>query len=332
MIRLLPIDIVSVGTEYKIVCIETEVFKPERPFFVEDLFENFPEVFSSELEGSETAFVRKMYYTDNQKILYFTVQEFIEKYENIDNNKKLGFIFHMSRCGSTLFSNLLNVSGNTVVYSEPTIINAILDPEKDIKNKGHLVKAAINALSGFSLDSTNCTVIKFRSWNVFFIDEIFSMFRYVPTVFIHRNGLEILSSVCSKPPGWLRARKTNAKFFAEMLKIPLSKIIAMSDEEYVLNVLKSFVDKILTYKRQKIVNLDYLNLKNDFMKVSENVYTITYSGEEKILLNQKMDTYSKDGKTAFAEDSIKKQEKYSSDLITLNNILVESSREKLLNN
>lgn len=117
-----------------------------------------------------------------------------------------------------------------------------------------------------------------------------------------------------------------------MLKIPLSKIIAMSDEEYVLNVLKSFVDKILTYKRQKIVNLDYLNLKNDFMKVSENVYTITYSGEEKILLNQKMDTYSKDGKTAFAEDSIKKQEKYSSDLITLNNILVESSREKLLNN
>src|SRR5574337_1787273 len=44
----------------------------------------------------------------------------------------VGFIFHTSRCGSTLFCQAAKCCSRLHVLSEPPIINAILDPELDI--------------------------------------------------------------------------------------------------------------------------------------------------------------------------------------------------------
>lgn len=330
MTKLLPVDVIIVEGQFKVVCFEVEFFKPDKPFFVDDLYSRFPTLFNSAIEQLENAFVRKMYFSNDERIKFLTIDEYITRFSIVSPERKIGFIFHMSRCGSTLFSNLLKCSSDITVFSEPTIINSVLDPTKDISSidRQALIYSSIKALSNFS-PNNNLTIIKFRSWNIYFIDIIYSGFGFIPSIFIHRNGLEVLSSIMKKRPGWLRAKITCSKFFGGILECSKEDVIKMNDQEYVLRILKSFVEKIIKFKRQKIVSIEYSTLKNEFIEIVNEVFSVRFSEKELEILKEKMKEYSKGENRLFFEDGLKKREEYGSDLVELNENLVEDLRKKL---
>ncbi len=334
MTKLLPIDLVLIDDQFKVVCIDVEFFKPEKPFFVDDLYGRFPEFFKTDTENQREAFVRKMYFSNDQRIKYLSTGEYIKKFSDTSRENKLGFIFHMSRCGSTLFSNLLKCSSDAVVFSEPPIINSVLDPAKSVSRleRQALIRSSINALSDFSSDKNILTVIKFRSWNIYFVDLIYSSFGFVPSIFIHRNGLEILSSIINKPSGWLRAKGTYSEFFGGILGYSREEVIKMSHNEYVLRILRSFLTKVLNFKKQKIVSVEYADIKNEFLRIASEVFSIHYSENELEILKRRMSTYSKDENIKFREDGLKKRRGYARDISELSENLVEDLRRKLSNN
>ena len=105
-----------------------------------------------------------------------------------------GFIFHLSRCGSTLVSGCLAELDNTCVLSEsPLLTELLLDDSLDEKTKQHLLPQFIHLQSVTSPGRHNI-IIKWNAWDIFFWPLIRSLYPQVPVLFLVRNPVEILAS------------------------------------------------------------------------------------------------------------------------------------------
>lgn len=112
-----------------------------------------------------------------------------------------GFVFHVSRCGSTLVSRSLAAVPRHRVISEATPVNRLLLAENlDPQMKGQLLKGLVHALCG-TAENTAC-IIKFTSWNLLFLAEIRALFPTVPWVFIYREPIDVIQSLMARPPRW----------------------------------------------------------------------------------------------------------------------------------
>lgn len=116
-------------------------------------------------------------------------------------NEPRGFIFHVSRCGSTLVSrSLAKVPSHRVIAEASPVNQLLLSDIPDEGYKRHLLKGLIHALCGTAAD-TSC-IIKFTSWNVLFLEQILALFPATPWVFIYREPGAVLQSLIEEPPRW----------------------------------------------------------------------------------------------------------------------------------
>jgi len=117
-----------------------------------------------------------------------------------------GFIFHVSRCGSTLVSRSLAAVSRHRVISEASPLNQLLlDENLDEKRRLELLKGLIHALCGTAAD-TVC-LIKFTSWNLLFLEQILTLFPNTPWLFVYREPTAVLRSLTENPPSWATNQK-----------------------------------------------------------------------------------------------------------------------------
>jgi hypothetical protein len=103
-----------------------------------------------------------------------------------------GFIFHLSRCGSTLVAQMLAAREAVRVLSEPQPLDAVIrrsDPSGD----GRLVREMVSVL-GRPCAGERDYVIKVAAWHVFALPLIRRAFPDVPFVFVFREPRAILAS------------------------------------------------------------------------------------------------------------------------------------------
>lgn len=268
------------------------------PFFIDSLARSFS-ILKAEIKLPEedVLLVRPVHYNEaDKRVTNISVDEFVERYSGTVMDRKLGFIFHMSRCGSTLATQMLASSYRFFVLSEPTIINSVLDPALDIplEKRNSLLRATINVLAVCSPSACEQVFIKFRSWNTFYLDTILKGFPQVKWLFIHRNGLEVMSSVFQKPPGWLRSRKIYGKYFCKFLGISEKMLQKISYDEYVARILGTFCLIAKSTDSRLGSFLDYNDLKSRFIPVINNVWNVELSDREKQVMNDASRLYSKD--------------------------------------
>ncbi|MDR7089974.1 sulfotransferase family protein [Cellvibrio fibrivorans] len=105
-----------------------------------------------------------------------------------------GFIFHLSRCGSTLISGCLSELDTTCVFSESPVLTEILLDQtlKEAAQQQHL-QQLIN-LQASVFPTRPDVVIKWNAWDIFRWDLIRANYPQVPVVFLVRNPVEILAS------------------------------------------------------------------------------------------------------------------------------------------
>jgi hypothetical protein len=110
-----------------------------------------------------------------------------------------GFIFHMSRCGSTLVSQMLAALPENIVLSEAGPIDDIL--RAHFRNPGvteeHRVKWLqwmVGALASRRHPAEKNLFIKFDCWHVMFLPLIQRAFPNVPWIFLYREPLEVMAS------------------------------------------------------------------------------------------------------------------------------------------
>ncbi|MGA8213802.1 MAG: hypothetical protein WB799_09415 [Candidatus Sulfotelmatobacter sp.] len=127
-----------------------------------------------------------------------------------------GFIFHMSRCGSTLAAQMLAALPQNIVISEAGPVDAILNagfhnPSITDGQRILWLRALLSAFGRRRHHQEQHFFIKFDSWHTLDLALIQQAFPTVPWIFLYRNPVEVMVSHQNMPgsqmiPGALGAR------------------------------------------------------------------------------------------------------------------------------
>ena len=122
--------------------------------------------------------------------LEFALQQAI----NLPQVQPAGFIFHLSRCGSTLISGCLSELNSTCIFSEsPLLTELLLDTQLSSDERKISLRAFIN-LQSAAFPHRSQVIIKWNAWDIFQWELIRGLFPQVPVVFLVRDPVEILAS------------------------------------------------------------------------------------------------------------------------------------------
>ena len=105
-----------------------------------------------------------------------------------------GFIFHMSRCGSTLVAQMLAAIERNIVISEARPIDQVLQAAVDEEWRVEWLRWIVNALAQRRRTDEEYVFIKFDAWHVLHLPLIRRAFPNTPWVFLYRDPIEVLVS------------------------------------------------------------------------------------------------------------------------------------------
>ena len=110
-----------------------------------------------------------------------------------------GFIFHASRCGSTLVSQMLAALPENVVISEAGPVDAVLrsqmrNPAISEEQRVLWLRWLLNALGQRRFAAEKRFFVKFECWQVLLLPLIRRAFPDVPWIFLYRNPVEVMVS------------------------------------------------------------------------------------------------------------------------------------------
>ena len=128
---------------------------------------------------------------------------------DLPENNAPAFIFHMSRCGSTWMTRLLNEFEHIHCFNELPVINQILAPNPPNpapKLQQRLLKATIGMILAQMASPISRLTFKLTSWNSLHANLLFKTFPKSPWIFLHRDPEEVLASLLLKPPGWFTSK------------------------------------------------------------------------------------------------------------------------------
>ena len=114
-----------------------------------------------------------------------------------DSVPPAAFIFHVSRCGSTLLTQALATLPQCIVMSEPPALDAFFrlhyrHPERS--GGAHTLRRLVAALGQRRSPAERHLVIKFDCWHLPWIPFVQAAFPGTPIVFLYRQPDEVLAS------------------------------------------------------------------------------------------------------------------------------------------
>lgn len=178
-----------------------------------------------------------------------TSMEFLEQWAGQHRGlSPTGFIFHVSRCGSTLLSSLLGRLSGAIVLSEPGPIDALVRAHlrgNDLARETQIswLRAMVSALGRPDDGSQGKLFIKFDAWNALELPRIRAAFPDVPWIFLYRDPVEVLVSAVRR-----RGVHTIPGALAPALfGIELTDALRLSPEEYCARVLAGIYEAGLRY-------------------------------------------------------------------------------------
>jgi hypothetical protein len=110
-----------------------------------------------------------------------------------------GFIFHLSRCGSTLISQMLAATPENLVLSEPDPVDTLLrahfrHPGITETQQVQWLQWLVGVLAWRRHPAETNLFLKFDCWHTLFLPLICRAFPDVPWIFVYREPLEVMVS------------------------------------------------------------------------------------------------------------------------------------------
>lgn len=102
------------------------------------------------------------------------------------------FIFHVSRCGSTLVSQLFGCDAASVVLSEVPLLDALL--RSNLPDREALFVSALRLLGRRRSGAEERLVVKTDSWHIFYADLLRRIYPDTPFVLLYRSPEGVLDS------------------------------------------------------------------------------------------------------------------------------------------
>lgn len=197
----------------------------------------------------------------------FSCTDFMkEAAEDIPHLKPNAFVFHVSRCGSTLVTQAFCEMNENIVIAEPPLLDEILrasekDDSLQTEKKEAWFKAALNLMGQHRNLKETGYIIKLDSWHLHFYELLRSWFPDTPFFFLSRRPDEVIASHEKRRglhtvPGMINK---------DLLKIDTSKDYGGDFNRYTADVLSHF---FLQMQRIKQLN----HPKNAFADYGDGVF------------------------------------------------------------
>jgi gluconate kinase len=156
-----------------------------------------------------------------------------------------GFLFHTSRCGSTLVSRLLSSLPDTLVIAEASPIDNVLranlnDPSISDDDRVRWLRWIINALAQAQDGVQRRCVIKLDAWHTAHLAIFERAFPNVPWVYLYRDPLEVLVSHMITNSFMMAAANAPA-----LLGMPVTEAVHIPREQYCARALARISESVL---------------------------------------------------------------------------------------
>lgn len=239
-----------------------------------------------------------------------------------------GFIYHSSRCGSTLVTQILASMKQCRVLSEPAILGTLIQKARSNgfdDGSVRLLRGVIAAL-GVAREAEKHTFIKFDSRAILALPMIRRAFPDVPWMFLYREPLEILGAQVWSPNGRLPPGVASAG----LLDGDPTEIEKMPPEEFWTRVLASRFEAALEfYVPGEALMVNYRQLPGAVWGSVLPFFGVACRGEDIDLMRAASRLDAKNPAKNFEDDRGRKRRGASTALQELVNLLVMESYVRL---
>ncbi|MFC3096382.1 hypothetical protein [Alteraurantiacibacter palmitatis] len=227
-----------------------------------------------------------------------------------------GFMFHISRCGSTLTGKALARTPRHLVINQGGPLQrgfwATLtrDFTQGLEPSTENLAAFRNltlAMMRRRLPEQQFSFMKFISWNTLYLDFALRAFPGVPALFLYRDPVEVIASVLKETSAVLWAKgRPQAGFLADC---DWRDTAAMGDVEYLARCFAHYL-RVAEAAQGPVAHVNYRNINPpNFPAMLEKGLRFTASADELALMLEQFQFHSKDDSDskAFKADSAAKQ-------------------------
>jgi len=242
-----------------------------------------------------------------------------------------GFIFHLSRCGSTLVAQRLAASPQNVVLSEAGPIDGVLrsslrDPGISDEQRVRWLRALVRVFGWQRAPAEKQVFIKFDCWHARFLPLIQRAFPEVPWVFLYREPLEVLASARKQPGGHMIPGVLEPGIF----DWSAADAAGMARPEYAARVLAKICETALDEARAgrgKLVN--YRQLPDGVWPALLDYWQVAFSAADSAKMREAALRDAKNPVMPFAPDSQAKRDSAPAELRALSQRWLEEVYQRL---
>lgn len=230
-----------------------------------------------------------------------TFDGLLDASSNVPSIEPTAFIFHISRCGSTLLTQFLSLDEKNTVVSEAKIIDAVLQNlvVDDTEFNAEIVKSVIRMLGKKRFGNEAGFFVKFDSWHILIYEKLRRLYPHTPFIFTFRRPDEVLRSQLNSmgimvPHEILLAQKLDFEFPQILMVEPhihIAKVLEKYFEDY-LKIIET--DKNALFLDYKNGTLPNLSETEKFLRLS-----IDETTKQKIIERSKF--HSKNPNAVFEE-------------------------------
>ena len=219
-----------------------------------------------------------------------------------------GFVFHLSRCGSTLIAQSLVALPRTVVLAEADPIHWVLrsapeHPEVTRDRQLTWLQWVVSALGQRWSGAETSLFIKFDSWSIVDLPLIRRLFPNVPWIFVYRDPVEVIVS-------HLRRRGSQvvpSAYGIRLLGVDAAAAARMPPEEYCARVLGRISEAaIANYEDGHALLVEYRQLSDAFWPVVLDFLRADYSPDDLERVRRQARLDAKNPSVRFADDVAEK--------------------------
>ena len=255
----------------------------------------------------------------NREELFTEFDTLVQLEQTFDSVSPSGFIFHSSRCGSTLFANACRALDGAIVLSEPPAVDKLMARLITDVDEHHtkealysvFLRAVVAALGQRRTGDEHHLFLKFSCCSVFQIERVQKIWPNVPWVFLYRDPVETIVSNMQNLPTWLQ--DDDHRVLASITGTSPNEVAAMSPEELCARSVGAFFTTAL--EAHRVANDRSLLLNYNQLTLTEIVNVLQFFGVEPAAaemetIARQTQKYSKaaSGERAFVADTNAKQQ------------------------
>ena len=256
-----------------------------------------------------------------------------------DSVEPTGFIFHSSRCGSTLVANACRALNDSIVISEAPVVDKLASRFFTDAESGSakemlymlFLRAAIGLLGQPRKGSERRYFVKFACTTTLQLERIRRIWPNVPSIFLYRDPVEVIVSNVSAMPQWMQPQ-SNPKTAAAIVGVYEDRLAWLSPEEFCARALGRFFDAAWANRSGQMRTINYSALTPEqLIKEAITAFGVVPGLDEIDAISKGSRLYSKDikGRQPFTSDSSAKRGSASDRIVELADKWARTPYERL---